>query len=165
TPADLPAHLAEGSPAWKANHHTTAGLRPAEGLRSAADLRARYRTTNPGPATPDGAWQLPVHGAFNPGADDKAPTPGSFALAPDVGGPLMFASPDTPGMPPPSDKTAWDFLPDDWTVEILPGPAHAPCASSPCACEAHVFTDARGVTRRVTTPPGFSPAPQLEHAR
>lgn len=158
-PANAPAHLAEGSPAWKANDHTTAGL------RTASDLRARYRTTNPGPATPDNAFQIPAHGAINPGADDNAPTPGSFALAPDIGGPRMFASPDTPGMPPPSDKTAWDFLPDDWTVEILENADTAPCASSPCAHEAHIFTDARGTTRRVTTPPGFEPITQLEHAR
>jgi len=29
----------------------------------------------------------------------------------------MFASPDTPGMPRASDKTAWDFLPEGWSVE------------------------------------------------
>ena len=110
-PANFPAHLAEGSPAWKANDHTTAGL------RTAGDLRARFRTTNPGPAVPDGSWQLPVHGAFNPGADDKATTPGSFANKADIGGPRMFSSPDTPGMPAPSDKTAWDFLPEGWAVE------------------------------------------------
>jgi phosphomethylpyrimidine synthase len=28
-----------------------------------------------------------------------------------VGGPLAFSSPDTPGMPAPSSKTAWDFMP------------------------------------------------------
>lgn len=158
-PASTPAHLAAGSPAWKANDHTTAGL------RTASDLKARYRTTNPGPATPDGAFTIPAHGAFNPGADKNAPTPGCFALAPDIGGPLMFASPDTPGMPAPSDKTAWDFLPDDWTVEILDNADQSPAASSPCGYQAHIFTDARGTTRRVTTPPGFEPVTQLENAR
>src|SRR5690606_5691380 len=78
-------------------------------------------------------------------------------------------SPDTPGMPPPSDKTAWDFMPDGWLVEVLDGKAAKearPPASSPCmACESHVFTDARGVTRRVTPPAGFRPVTQLEHAR
>ncbi|MBK7404284.1 MAG: phosphomethylpyrimidine synthase ThiC [Phycisphaerales bacterium] len=68
-------------------------------------------------------------------------------------------------MPPPSPYTAWDFLPDDWTVETLADTDAAPCASSPCAAEAHVFTDATGVTRRVTTPPGFTPITQLESAR
>src|SRR5438552_7605338 len=36
-------------------------------------------------------------------------TPGSFANPPRIGTPYTFSSPDTPGMPPPSDKTAWDF--------------------------------------------------------
>ena len=52
---------------------------------------------------------LPLNGAFNPGSSGT--TPGSFALEPDLGGPRMFASPDTPGMPEPSPKTAWDFNP------------------------------------------------------
>jgi len=52
---------------------------------------------------------LPLAGAANPG--NQGTTPGSFARAPDIGGPLMFASPDTPGMPAPSDRTAWDFNP------------------------------------------------------
>lgn len=74
----------------------------------------------------------PLQGAANPGRT-AATTPGSFALAPDIGGPLAFASPDTPGMPAPSDKTAWDFIPDGWLVEIL-GPrldASMPHASVP----------------------------------
>ncbi len=44
-------------------------------------------------------------------------TPGSFANAPDLGGPLAYSSPNTPGMPEPSPYTAWDFLPEGWTVE------------------------------------------------
>jgi phosphomethylpyrimidine synthase len=40
--------------------------------------------------------------------------PGSFANPPDLGGPLSFSSPDTPGMPPPSTRTAWDFMPSGW---------------------------------------------------
>lgn len=112
----------------------------------------------------------PLHGARNPGNTASVTTPGSFALAPDVGGPLMFASPDTPGMPAPSDKTAWDFMPDGWLVEILGEreAASAPraCASTPCAaCESYTFADARGTVRRVTPPPGFTPVTQLEHAR
>jgi len=112
---------------------------------------------------PVSKFNVPLRGAHNPGGD--ATTPGSFANAPDIGGPLAFSSPDTPGMPAPSDKTAWDFLPEDWSLEILDGPGAAPLASSPCAQEAHVFTDVRGVTRRVSTPPGFTPSTQLEHAR
>ena len=166
-------HLGPDAPATKAATLTSAKL--AGALRTAADLRAAYQTAYPpsavGPAYPDApnepGFARPVHGAHNPGIDTAAPTPGSFALAPDIGGPLMFASPDTPGMPAPSTKTAWDFLPDDWTVETINGDAAgvAPSASSPCAHEAHVFTDALGVTRRVTTPPGFIPITQLEHAR
>jgi len=62
---------------------------------------------------------LPLHGARNPASTPNVTTPGSFALAHDVGGPRMFASPDTPGMPAPSTKTAWDFLPEGWSVAPL----------------------------------------------
>ena len=54
---------------------------------------------------------LPLQGAGDPSTDRQGTTPGSFALAADIGGPLMFSSPDTPGMPAPSSKTAWDFNP------------------------------------------------------
>ena len=54
---------------------------------------------------------LPLRGASNPSSRRQGTNPGSFALAPNLGGALTFASPDTPGMPAPSDKTAWDFLP------------------------------------------------------
>src|SRR5262247_1388569 len=57
------------------------------------------------------ARNLPLQGAFNPSSRREGTTPGSFARAADVGGPLAFASPDSPGMPPPSEKTAWDFNP------------------------------------------------------
>ena len=59
----------------------------------------------------DDRFARPLHGAANPSSGGLGTTPGSFALKPDVGGPLAFASPDTPGMPAPSDKTAWDFNP------------------------------------------------------
>jgi phosphomethylpyrimidine synthase len=64
-------------------------------------------------------FRLPTHGALNPAVTPNVTTPGSFALQPDVGGPRMFASPDTPGMPAPSTKTAWDFLPEGWSVAPL----------------------------------------------
>jgi len=54
---------------------------------------------------------LPLHGAENPSTGAEGTTPGSFALKPEIGGPLTFSSPDTPGMPPPSKLTAWDFNP------------------------------------------------------
>ena len=53
---------------------------------------------------------LPMHGATNPSSEQAGTTPGSFANAADVGGPLTFSSPDTPGMPLPSSQTAWGRL-------------------------------------------------------
>ena len=62
------------------------------------------------------AWQLPSVGG-DPSRHGAGTTPGSFANVPNVGDPLAFSSPDTPGMPSPSDKTAWDFMPEDWTLK------------------------------------------------
>ena len=83
-------------------------------------------------------WTLPLRGAGNPSTELSGTTPGSFADRADVGGPLAFSSPDTPGMPPPSEKTAWDFLPEGW-LRAADGFAKAP--------------------------DGFVPVTQLEHAR
>ncbi len=83
-----------------------------------------------------GQFTYPALGA-NPGTK-PATTPGSFANPPDIGGPLAYSSPDTPGMPQPSDKTAWDFLPEGWS---------------------------RDVNGFVAAPEGFTPITQLEHAR
>ena len=94
---------------------------------------------------------LPTHGADDPSTGKSGTTPGSFALAPDIGGPLMYASPDTPGMPPPSDRTAWDFLPEGWTI-----------VDHPEGCRGHGLGD----RHIVAVPPGpFEPVTQLEHAR
>lgn len=81
--------------------------------------------------------RLPQHGAANPSTTSEGTNPGSFALAANLGGPLSFASPDTPGMPAPSTKTAWDFLPEGWVRD-------------------GAFAKA---------PPRFVPVTQLEHAR
>lgn len=81
---------------------------------------------------------LPLRGAHDPSSAGAGTTPGSFAQAAQVGGPLTFSSPDTPGMPAPSDKTAWDFLPEGWT---------------------------KVDESRATAPEGFVPVTQLEHAR
>jgi hypothetical protein len=70
-------------------------------------------------ATVSNAHALPMHGAHNPSTDAQGTTPGSFARRADVGGPLAFSSPDTPGMPAPSAKTAWDFLPEGWSMVTL----------------------------------------------
>ena len=67
----------------------------------------------------NGGFDLPLHGAANPSTEKQGTTPGSFALEADIGGPYMFTSPDTPGMPGVSDKTAWDFLPAGWDVILL----------------------------------------------
>ena len=83
-------------------------------------------------------WTLPHRGAHNPSTLREGTSPGSLANAADIGGPLAFSSPDTPGMPPPSDKTAWDFLPDGWR---------------------------RGDDGFAVAPEGFVPVTQLEHAR
>jgi phosphomethylpyrimidine synthase len=80
---------------------------------------------------------LPLRGAANPSSLRDGTNPGSFANAPHLGGALTFSSPDTPGMPQPSDKTAWDFLP----------------------------TGFRRDGERLIAPVGFSAVTQLEHAR
>ncbi len=53
--------------------------------------------------------ELPLHGAFHPSTDQQGTAPPSFAARVDLGGAGAFCSPDTPGMPLPSAKTAWDF--------------------------------------------------------
>ena len=83
-------------------------------------------------------YTLPPLGQ-NPSSGAQGTTPGSFANAPQIGGPRAFSSPDTPGMPAPSDKTAWDFLPRGWRRDPVSGFAIAP--------------------------EGFVPSTQLEHAR
>ncbi len=57
------------------------------------------------------SYEIPLRGAHNPSSTLQGTTPGSFAHKPDIGGALTFSSPDTPGMPPPSEKSAWDFNP------------------------------------------------------
>ena len=84
------------------------------------------------------AYTLPPLGQ-NPSSAAQGTTPGSFANAPQIGGPRTFSSPDTPGMPAPSEKTAWDFLPRGWKRDAATGFAIAPT--------------------------GFEPSTQLEYAR
>ncbi|HYD00613.1 MAG TPA: phosphomethylpyrimidine synthase [Phycisphaerales bacterium] len=114
-------------------------------------------------------FRAPIHGAKNPGTEPTATTPGSFALPHDVGGPLTFASPDTPGMPAPSSKTAWDFLPDGWSVRVMPeGTPEDRYCDEPCFVgnkPTTTFTTARGQVLEVSYPKNFSPVTQLEWAR
>lgn len=84
-------------------------------------------------------FSLPVRGAPHPSSRRQGTGPGSFANPADLGGPLAYSSPDAPGMPPPSEKTAWDFLPPGWSRDPQTGFARAP--------------------------EGFTPITQLEHAR
>ena len=84
-------------------------------------------------------FPLPLHGALNPAATPNVTTPGSFALKHDIGGPRMFASPDTHGMPAPSTKTAWDFLPTGWSmVELGSDPSHTPWKGHVRSAHPHV---------------------------
>ncbi|HRQ72603.1 MAG TPA: phosphomethylpyrimidine synthase ThiC [Phycisphaerales bacterium] len=92
---------------------------------------------------------VPLRGASNPGREPSATTPGSFANAPNIGGPLAFSSPDTPRTPPPSPRTAWDFLPEGWTIE--PAPDHA------TGCAGHNHPE---IARFIRAVPAPGPAPQ-----
>lgn len=102
----------------------------------------------------------------NPGTRE-ATTPGSFANQPRIGTAYAFSSPDTPGMPRVSDKTAWDFLPDGWSSEIVKcDDFHQVELSSYEAGRSEVvFAEALGGMRRVFIPSDFEPNTQLESAR
>ena len=82
-------------------------------------------------------FDVPLRGAQNPSSQGEGTNPGSFANRPEVGGARSFSSPDTPGMPPPSERTAWDFLPPGWVRRA----------------------------RHAQAPSGFRPVTELEHAR
>ncbi len=94
-------------------------------------------------------YQLPPLGG-NPATRREGTNPGSFAeaarLAPGPEGAKTYSSPDTPGMPAPSEKTAWDFMPADWQLK----PEYA----------------GRHHTAEAWLPPAdFEPSTQLEFAR
>ncbi|MBL8809957.1 MAG: phosphomethylpyrimidine synthase ThiC [Planctomycetaceae bacterium] len=93
---------------------------------------------------------MPAIEASDPSSQHAGTTPGSFAraprLAPGRAGALTYSSPDTPGMPAPSDKTAWDFMPADWVRR--PG-----------------FESNYERAEAWQAPAGFEPVTQLEYAR
>ena len=91
----------------------------------------------------------------NPSSNFEGTTPGSFANPPQIGGALTFSSPDTPGMPQPSDKTAWDFMPPDWTE--LPKGKRLATSAHPEVEPANAYS--------FQAPEGFEPITQLESAR
>ena len=98
----------------------------------------------------------PLRGAANPSTTAAGTSPGSFANAAQIGGPLAFSSPDTPGMPAPSALTAWDFMPEGWTIEAVTSHAMG-CAGHSCV--------AIGAFIRAVAPRGFVAITQLESAR
>ncbi len=104
-------------------------------------------------------WQYPPLGN-SPSSTGQGTSPPSFALPPRIGTPWSFSSPDTPGMPQPSDKTAWDFLPDGWRTTIGGEP---PVAGD--GFRVVSFNEALGHVRHVVYPAGFEPITQLEFAR
>ena len=69
-------------------------------------------TPTTSPSSQRETHELPLHGAENPSSRREGTNRGSFALRADVGGPLTYSSPDTPGMPAPSGRTAWEFNSD-----------------------------------------------------
>lgn len=110
-------------------------------------------------------YELPELGQ-NPSSSAAGTSPGSFAkrprIAPGAEGRWTFSSPDTPGMPEPSDKTAWDFLPKDWsTGEQTNGSLPEPVSGQ----KRVTFVQSNGVQRAVNYPGSFVPSTQLEHAR
>jgi len=124
-------------------------------ITGGGDARVYGLAANPEANTPTARFAVPTRGAGNPG-DDGVTTPGSLANAPEVGNPLTFSSPDTPGMPQPSPYTAWDFLPEGWTIE--------PAADHATGCAGHNHQTV-GRFIRCAAPAGFEPITQLEHAR
>jgi phosphomethylpyrimidine synthase len=69
-------------------------------------------------------------------------------------------------MPEPSDKTAWDFLPDGWLVERYRHLTESTILARPSSGEQDVhFEQSDGTWLHVIFPKSFQPITQLEHAR
>jgi len=119
-------------------------------------------------ATTDAAYELPALGD-NPSTEKQGTTPGSFAAKGRVGTAWSFSSPDTPGMPQPSDKTAWNFLPDGWSVKKVAADApEDPFNPAGCVGGDHpsvTFRTATGEMLEVRYSVNFDPVTQLESAR
>lgn len=117
------------------------------------------------PQNPTTPYVLPPLGQ-NPSSTAAGTTPGSFAkkgqIAPGVEGRWTFASPDTPGMPQPSEKTAWDFMPSGWTTRNTQGMQPLGFVSGSTRV---VFAESDATLREVTFTKDFTPSTQLEHAR
>ena len=116
------------------------------------------------PSLVEKPYVLPPVGG-DPGRDATT-TPGSFANKGRVGTPWTFSSPDTPGMPPPSDKTAWDFLPDEWRSTVGRSGEIVRRRWTPAeGVSVSRFVQADDRERHVFYPRDFEPVTQLEHAR
>jgi len=108
---------------------------------------------------------------LNPSTTAQGTTPGSFAnrptLAPGWLGARTFSSPDTPGMPAVSDKTAWDFLPDGWrSVALVEGDTVIDVSPEERPGFREVLIEqGDGTARVVSYPSKFNPVTQLESAR
>ena len=69
-------------------------------------------------------------------------------------------------MPPPSDKTAWDFLPDGWTLEPAPeSTTPVRLASHDCPLRRQPSSPTRSASPSRHAAARLRPVTQLEHAR
>ncbi len=113
-------------------------------------------------------YRLPSLGS-NPSTTAQGTTPGSFALPPVIRpgqpGARTFASPDTPGMPEVSERTAWDFLPPGWTSDVIDHDDSVDPQAFAQGASRVVFEQSDGSLRRVIFDAGFLPMTQLEQAR
>lgn len=113
-------------------------------------------------------YALPPMGN-NPSSTAAGTTPGSFAsqpeLHPGVQGAKTFSSPDTPGMPSVSDKTAWDFLPEGWATTLGAAAGSDSVIGYEAGATKVIFEQSNGSMRSVEVPLDFEPVTQLEYAR
>ena len=113
------------------------------------------------------SYELPEIGG-NPGNTPDVTNPGSFArsakILPSARGALTFSSPDTPSMPAPSEKTAWNFLPKGWKTDEMPAGTLVRWRV-PDGMMLTAYTQSDGTNRYVTHPSSFHPITQLESAR
>lgn len=158
-----PEHLGPNSPAGKAARMTVGDNNADE----FAGLDVNDPIFDADSPTLSEKFPAPYGQAHNPGSDRAGTSPGSFANKPNIGGPRMFSSPDTPGMPAPSAKTAWDFLPDGWTTEETDS-HETGCLGHNIGLTADEYLSGKLPTtyiRAVPSDPNFAPVTQLESAR
>ena len=158
-----PEHLGPNSPAGKAAR-LTVGDNNADEFAGLDVNDPIFDVDSP---TLSDQFPAPYGHAHNPSSDRAGTSPGSFANKPHIGGPRMFSSPDTPGMPAPSAKTAWDFLPDGWTTEETDSHATG-CLGHNIGLPAAEYLSGKLPTtfiRAVPSDPNFTPVTQLESAR